>query len=236
MQKTVNAAGTGELPKQVYGFSQSNPAKYKALFADQGWTVTHTGKGKTPNDYTMTFSADGSPKSPAQTRAYIKDRSAPDHWNNALLPLLQAGRDRDFQAQQIGDFKDRLDTALAKVPAGTAYKLVKGGTPYTRPISEYVTSEQGAALVLDQSVNRPGYVASSFGKALDAFYAANPKAPADPTRWTAAQREEYEPKIMAEYQLQRHASGMTHADERGARITVGNTPLSAAPNSFVPVP
>lgn len=88
--------------------------------------------------------------------------------------------------------------------------------------------------MLDQSVNGPAPVPESFGRALGACYAANPKAPSDTTQWTAAQRAEYEPKIMAEYQLQRHASGMTHADERGARITAGNTPLSAAPNSFVP--
>lgn len=233
MQKTVNAAGTGELPKQVYDFSQSNSAKYKALFADKGWTVAHTGKGASAGDYTMTFSPDGTPKSPAQTRAYIKDRSAPDHWNAALVPLLQAGRDPDFQAQQIGDFKDRLDTAMATVPRGTAYKAVKGGTPYTRPISAYLTSEQGAALVLDQSVNRPGYVASSFGKALDAFYAANPKAPADPTRWTASQRAEYEPNIIADYQTQRIASRMTDSVPRYNRIIGQGTPLSATPSSFV---
>lgn len=232
MQKTVNAGGTGELAKQVYDFSQTNPAKYKALFADKGWTVAHTGKGATAGDYTMTFSPDGTPKSPAETRAYIKDRSAPDHWNNALVPLLQAGRDPDFQAQQIGDYKDRLDTAIATVPAGTAYKAVKGGTPYTRPISDYVTSEQGTGLVLDQSVNVPSRVAGSFGKALDGFYAANPKAPANPTQWTADQRAEYEPKIVSQYQAQREASKMTSPIERHDLIVGQGSTLSAAPGSF----
>ncbi|MEG3175329.1 hypothetical protein U1872_03745 [Sphingomonas sp. RB3P16] len=233
MQKTVNASGTGELAKQVYDFSQVDPAKYKALFTDTGWSVAHTGKGTTADDYTMTFSPDGTPKTPAETRAYIKDRSAPDHWNAALVPLLQAGRDPAFQAQQIGDFKRRLDTAIAVVPTGTAYKAVKGGTPYTRPISDYLTSEQGAALVLDQSVNRPSRVASSFGKALDTFYAANPKAPADPAQWTADQRVEYEPKIMSAYQAQREASKMTAPIERYDRIVGQGSTLSAAPGSFV---
>ena len=232
MQKTVNAGGTGELAKQVYDFSQANPAKYQSLFSDKGWTVAHTGKGAKGDDYTMTFSPDGKPRTPAETRAYIKDRSAPDHWNKALVPLLQAGRDPDFQAQQLGDFKSRLDEAIGTVPRGTTYKAVKGGTPYTHPISDYVTSEQGVALVLDQHVNRPNSVATSFGRALDAFYAANPKAPADPTTWTADRRAEYEPKIVSDYQAQRKGSGMTDSDGRYGRIVGQGTPLSATPGSF----
>jgi hypothetical protein len=61
------------------------------------------------------------------------------------------------------------------------------------PISAYLTSEQGAALVLDQDVNRSGYVQADLGKALDAFYKAHPEAPKDPAKWTSKQREKYAP-------------------------------------------
>jgi len=227
MQKTINANGTGELPKQVYDFSQSNPAGYKALFADKGWTVAHTGKGHGTSDYTMTFSADGKPTTPQQTRAYIKDKTAPDHWNAALDPLLQAGRDPAFQAVQIQDFKTRLDGAMAGTPSG------KG---YTQPISAYVTSEKGAALVLDESVNRPNNVPHTFGRALDSFYAANPKASRYPTQWTAAQRADYEPKIMTAYEAERTTSSMSHPTERAQTIVGPASPLSDAPKSFVPTP
>ncbi|MBA2936130.1 hypothetical protein HZF05_18765 [Sphingomonas sp. CGMCC 1.13654] len=228
MQKTIAPNGTGELSKQVYDFSRANPAGYKSLFADKGWTVAHTGKGTGSGDYTMTFTANGKAMTPAQTVAYIKDKASPDQWNAALDPLLKAGRDPAFQAFQIKDFKPRLDTAMAVVPKGTAY---------TQPVSSYLTSEQGAALVLDESVNRPGHVAGTLGKTLDAFYAANPKAPADPTQWTAAQRADYEPKIVTEFIAQRDMPKvMTDPAARADRIVGSGTTLSAAPGSFVRTP
>jgi hypothetical protein len=69
-----------------------------------------------------------------------------------LDPLLQAGRDPDFQAAQIHDFRARLDSAMAVVPTGQGY---------ARPVSAYLTSEKGAALVLDESFNRPFRVAGT---------------------------------------------------------------------------
>jgi hypothetical protein len=225
MQKTINASGSGELPRQVYAFSQSNPAKYRALFADRGWTAEHTGKGDAPSDYTMRLTVDGRTLTARETAAFIKDRASPAHWNTALDPLRDAGRDPDFQAQQAVDFKARLDTALATVPRGPGY---------TQPISAYLTSEQGAALVLDQSVNRPAHVAGSFGHALDGFFAANPKVARDPAQWTAAQRADYEPKILTAYQAQRAATNMTDPVKRYNDIVGAGTPLSAAPGSFVP--
>lgn len=224
MQKTINPQGTGELPKQVWDFRQENPAKYQTLFADRGWTVEHTGKGTSASDYTMRLTVDGQVLTARETAAYIKDKANPEHWNVALDPLMRAGRDPDFQSLQIRDYKDRLDTALGVVPRGPAY---------TQPVSAYLTSEQGAALVIDQHINTPAYVARSFGRALDAFYAANPKAPADPTQWTDAQRAAYEPTILTNYQAQRVTSGMAHAADRYDRIVGQNTPLSATPGSFV---
>lgn len=227
MQKTINPQGTGELPKQVWDFKQANPDKYQSLFADRGWTVEHVGKGNGVSDYAMRFTVEGRTLSAAETATYIKDRAHPEHWNAALDPLLKAGRDPDFQAQQIRDFKGRLDTAMATVPRGAAY---------TKPISAYLTSEQGAALVLDQSVNRPGRVASSLGGALDRFYAANPKAPRDPAQWTAEQRASYEPQIMTAYQSERVASRMTDPTTRATHIVGAGTTLSADPGSFVATP
>jgi len=227
MQKTINAGGTGELAKQVYDFSQSNPAKYQSLFVDKGWTVAHTGKGSSGSDYTMSFTDNGQALTPQQTRTFVKDQTSPDHWNRALDPLLQAGRDPDFQAAQIHDFKTRLDSAMATVPTGKSY---------AQPVSAYLTSEKGAALVLDESVNRPSHVAGTFGRALDDFYAANPKAARDPGQWTAAQRADYEPKIMQAYQSERLVSHMTDPAGRADQIVNQGSTLSDAPRSFVPSP
>lgn len=227
MQKTINSAGTGELPKQVWDFRQADPQGYRSLFADRGWTVERVGKGNTASDFAMRLTVDGRTMTPTQTEAYIKDRANPEHWNKALDPLLDAGRNPAFQAQQIRDFASRLDTAMAVVPRGAGY---------SRPASAYITSEQGAALVLDQHVNRPGRVAGSLGAALDRFHAANPAAPRDPARWTAEQRATYEPLIVTAYQSQRIGSGMTHPVDRHAHIVGEGTRLSASPGSFVTGP
>ncbi|MDF0489986.1 hypothetical protein PX554_17770 [Sphingomonas sp. H39-1-10] len=230
MQKTINPQGRGEFARQVFEFSQSNPDAYASLFTEQGWSVENSGKGTGDGAYTMSLTVDGTKMTGNALSAYIKDEQHPDHWMTALSPLQNAGRDAAFQAKQIGDFVARLDSALAKVPASA----VKGQS-YTRPISAYVTSEQGAALVLDESVNRPAHVPNTFGKALDAFFADNPKAERDPTLWTAAQRATYEPRIVSKYEAQRLVSRMTDPDQRAAHITGKGTTLSADPGSFVRV-
>ncbi|HEY0229783.1 MAG TPA: hypothetical protein VGC55_00910 [Dokdonella sp.] len=192
MQKTISPTGQGELPKQVYEFSQSDPASYKALFADKGWTAAHTGQGNGAGDYTMSYQDPGDPKALPITgtalSSYVKQPNDPARWQNTLGPLLQAGRDPAFQQKQIGDFVGRLNDALAKVPAG-----------FTQPISSYVTSQQGAALVLDQDVNRPSFVARDFGKALNTFFSKNPTVNRDPTQWTAQERQSYERDIVKDY-------------------------------------
>lgn len=226
MQKTLNPSSSGELAKQVYEFSQSNPAKYQTLFADKGWSAEHTGKGTGPLDYTMSYQnpndAKAKPLTGSALSDYIRQPKDPARWKETLGPLFQAGRDTDFQQKQIGDFVTRLDSALAKTPSG-----------YSQPISGYVSSEQAAALVLDQDVNRPGYVAADMGKALDTFYAAHPKANPDPTQWTAQERTSYEPEIVSAYTSVRR---MTDSDARATHITGPGSPLSATPGSFVRTP
>jgi hypothetical protein len=128
--------------------------------------------------------------------------------------------------RQIVDYQTRLNGAVNKVPASQEKRA------YTQPISAYVTSEQAAALVLDQDVNRPGFVSADFGKALDAFYSAQPQAPKDPTRWTAEQHQQYEPIIVASY-TQARIARMTDAEPRADHITNRQSGLSAAPGSFI---
>lgn len=224
MQKTIDPAGHGELAKQVYEFSQTNPGAYQRLFASQGWTAAHTGTGTTPGDYTMSYTNPNDPNAQPLTGpaldTYIRQRNDPARWQETLGPLFRAGRDAEFQQKQIGDFVTRLDDALEKVPRGA----------YTQPISSYLTSEQAASLVLDQDVNRPGYVATDMGRALDTFYAANPKVSRDPSQWTAQERATYEPQIVAAYTSVRR---MTDADTRAQHITGPGTTLSALPGSLV---
>lgn len=225
IQKTVNPQGTGELPRQAWHFMQSDPARYQSLFADRGWMVERVKPGDTDGSFALRLTVDGKILTPHETYDYIKDRTNPDHWNTALDPLLKAGRDPAFQTQQIKDFKTRLDTAAGTMPTG-----------YAKPARDYVTSEQGAAMLLDHHVNRPAHVAKAFGAALDRFYADNPQASRDPAAWTAEQRATYEPAILDHYRTTRTlaygGSTMTHALPRADRIMGAGSPLSAQPGSF----
>lgn len=128
---------------------------------------------------------------------------------------------RGEPTQQVANFKPRLDQAIGTIPTG-----------YKAAISAYLTSEKAAALALDQSVNRPADVASTAGKALDAFYAQNPKADRDPARWTPQQRAGYEPQILSAYAFAHNSDRkMTDAEPRGEAIMA--SPLSGASGSLV---
>lgn len=229
MQKTMDPNGRGELPRQVWDFRQAEPQKYQELFADKGWTAEQVGKGSAAA-YELRLTVGGKTLTARETSAYIKDHGDPAHWDTALKPLQAAGRDPAFQAQQIGDFQRRLHQALDVVPAGANY---------TKPAGDYLTSEQGAALLMDHSVNRPNHVDNAFGAALDRFYAANPKTSRDPATWTTDQRATYEPEILKHYVATRELSygkgptgTMTDAKGRAAYITNSASPLSADPGSF----
>jgi hypothetical protein len=70
-------------------------------------------------------------------------------------------------------------------------------------MSKYITSERGAALLMDQYVNRPAYVPTDLGKAIDRFYAdhAGDKPPPDedPEKWPPDKRAGYEKEILHNY-------------------------------------
>ncbi len=228
MQKTLNSKGLGELPQQLQEFAQENPEKYKTLFADKGWTVEQTEQTGTAQ---MWFKDPTDPTAEKITGAKLKTyihQKDPAVWEKTLSPLLAAGRDADFQQKQIVDYKTRLDHAVNKVPTGAHGK-------YSHSILAYVTSEQAAALVLDQDVNRPGYVATDFGKALDAFYQATPQASKDPTLWTPEQRQQYEPIVVTHY-TQARIGRMTDATHRARHLISTDSGLSAQPGSFIRTP
>lgn len=90
-----------------------------------------------------------------------------------------------------------------------------------------MTSELGAALVLDQDVNRPGLVKSDFGAALKEFFAEHPNAASDPSSWTKANRAGYEESLIEKYTALRRT---TDSAERAAKLAQQN--LDSAPRSL----
>lgn len=225
MQKTVNPQGLGELPTQLRQFA-NDPATsgvFDRVMGSKGYsvksTITTSAKGvKTYSDDTLYYTdpnkAGATPITGAALDKLIQNN--PERQDELLSPFRELGRTPEFQRKQVLDFNDRLVGAVGKKPAG-----------YNYPISSYVSSESGSALVLDQDVNRPGFVKADFGSALDSFYADNPTAPKNPNLWSAVQRAEYEPAIVDNYSAVRRGTDMA------ARATkLGAAGLSDAPGSL----
>jgi hypothetical protein len=173
---------------------------------------------KTGKDDTLYFT---DPKNPEAQPFTGKDldqfiQTNRDRWDDTLGPFRSLGRTPEFQRKQVLDFNDRLVGALRKKPKG-----------YAHEIGNYVTSEHGAALVLDQDVNRPGYVKKDFGKALDKFYSSNPQVSKDPSAWGADQRQVYEQEVLENYAGVRRGTDM---DKRAAKLSEAG--LSDVPNSL----
>ena len=227
MQKTVNPQGQGELPIQLREFRDdpATAAVFERELGSKGYSIGANVIGKNKDGTPKLGSADvlyfTDPKNPAakpitgpaldqfiQTHA---DRRA-----DTLGPFRALGRTPEFQKKQVLDFNDRLVNATAKKPAG-----------YVHEIGDYVSLEKASALVLDQDVNRPGYVRTDFGQALDKFYADHPSAPKDPGLWTSAQQAVFEPVITDNYSALRRGTDMLNR-----AVKLGQAGLSEVPGSL----
>jgi hypothetical protein len=79
-------------------------------------------------------------------------------------------------------------------------------------IADYVTSEYGVALILDQHVNRPGHVPRTIAKAVAQLVE---ELGADrPQEWT----DEEEQKLLEIYVRLRAATSMTDSDKRADNV------------------
>lgn len=226
MQKTVNPAGSGELSQQLYEF-RNDPATapvFQRELGDKGYAVDKPvigqnadGTPKLGDKPVLSFTDPKVPGAAAISGAALKNmvRTQADRWADTLGPFRSLGRTPEFQTKQVLDFNDRLVSSLDKTPTG-----------YSHSIGDYVTSEGGSALVLDQDVNAPGFVQSDFGKALKSFYTATPGAAADPTTWTDAQRAAYEPAITSAYSAVRRGTDMPLRASNLAAAGLSNTPGS----------
>ncbi|HZU30922.1 MAG TPA: hypothetical protein VFB79_07390 [Candidatus Angelobacter sp.] len=225
MQKTIFpekpkvTGGTGELADQLADFKSANPTKYKSLFEDKGWTVSQVNGSnvayfKDPNNPKM------QPITGSALQNYIRQCDGAN-WEKTMKPWRDAGKDPDFQSQQILDFHQRIeDTQNKKVKVGkTDFK-----------IKDFITSSRGIAQITDQSVNSgPGSIKLTVRRAITEFYKQNPKASSDPTTWTDEQRGQYEPQILDLYHSKR--TGMTDGEKRWKKIQSSSC-LSDDPGSM----
>lgn len=215
MQKTVNSKGMGEFPIQVQEFKASHPHKYKTLFEAYGWIV---------EDAMLFYKDPSTPDAPLVTGSALKSLIREGFTQRTyrdelpcipLAPIVNALNDPDFQAKQVTDFIYRLRKKVLQLkPSG-----------HHHPLRDYVKSKLGRALVLDQHINRPGYVRVDFAKALNTFYnrmdnevimhnsklkdrsKMKTKVPRNPKNW-GAQHSVYEEMVISYYGLHRRGTDM----------------------------
>jgi hypothetical protein len=101
-----------------------------------------------------------------------------------------------------------------------------GQTVNGRMVADWLSSELGMALMLDEHVNRPGHVPGTLGEALRS---AAPGLPGDPALWTV----EHEHALIVAYLAARQATTMTDSSKRASRIMDSAGPwLDTARGSF----
>lgn len=210
MQKTIDPRGYGELPQQMLDLQNKDPDKYNELFASKGWTVEKDEEtGKARAYYQDPMDQNRGPMTGSELMQYIRQKDRPDIFVRALDPFRHAGSDPVFQQLQIMDFNTRLiDAGKVRLPKH------KHKAKYKHRSGEYLSSEKGRAMLLDQSVNSPGTQPGDLEKALDKFYLANPSASQDPAEW-GDNRPAYESEILDNYSQDRR---MTDSNQRAAGI------------------
>lgn len=221
MQWTILKGGRGLLADMISKFKDSDPDKYKELFADAGWTVDGE------KDPVLSYKG----KTGEELQDYLCQKGTPKHVREALGALNKAGKDPVFQRHQVLTFNDYLVKMLGKERPYKRYIRTKEGIKvlkkYNYPFGDYITSEHGTAVMLDQYVNSPTNLNCNFGDALNTFFENHPGLDQNPNNWPSDQRGSYEKEILDLYTPTRK---MDKPVERLGRIT--NEKLSTLPGSF----
>jgi hypothetical protein len=187
--------GAGELPAMVNHLKQTNPAAFDQLLGQFGLDVAsvNSSPGQTPTGF---FSLNGAVvKSPADKKNKLRTLEM-------AFRFFRAGQDSAMRQAEIEFAASRIDLFYRQ-----ANKKINGLF-----VGDFVSSEFGVALILDQHVNRPGNVPSTLAGAVSQFITSTGKS--DPTTWT----DEDEAKVLNIYIQRRNATTMTDSQNRANRI------------------
>lgn len=178
------AAAEGELPALLKKIKLGQPAAFWTYFGQFGldvWEKTGTTYGY------LTFKGNKI-ATPDFKEVFRRPSWAFRFWD--------AGQDDRVKGVQIEHALSRLKNFY--------FKTDSANTIYGFPLSKIITSEYGVGLILDNHVNRPGYVRTCIKKAMDAKDLKNP------TSWTSAE----ERKVLEAY--------------LDIRVTHGDSPMTSA--------
>lgn len=205
MQKTISSSGAGEFPIQVWEFKLSHEQKYEIFLKKCNWEVREEN-----HEYRMYY--DG--VTGEELKSIIRTGFNKDSLGKAVdcppfYPIISLLKDFDFITKQIFDYVERLHKCLAKIPLNNNY-----------PISDYIHSTLGKAVVLDHDVNRPNYVKKYFSEALKRLFESNPTIPENPNEW-GDKHSDYEAALISIY-----------GPLRGEVLSGANNPMTNATKRF----
>jgi hypothetical protein len=186
----------GELPPLLVRLKQKDQSVFNNLFGRFGLDATalNLPPGEKPVGF---FSLNGVPI----RKAADKEKSLRTlEW---AFRFFQAGHDDTIRQVEIEHAMGRVDLFYR-----SARHQING-----RPIADYLSSEYGVAIVLDEHVNAPAHVPGTLAGAVNQLIAEG--APANPATWTDA----LEQKLVQTYIQRRNNTRMTDPKGRADRIT-----------------
>jgi hypothetical protein len=190
-------AGTGdsagELPALLHRLKREKPTAFDKYFKDAALDVAEI-SSSTSDVARGRFSLKGRILRTASDKEVLREHI----W---AYRFWCAGEDADVREVQIHHAMDRLNT-FYRHPG----KHILG-----RPVADYITSQYGVALLLDQHVNRPGHVPKTLEQAISRFYRQGGSK--TPENWTIAD----ELRVLDIYLELRHATSMTDSRQRAQR-------------------
>ena len=193
-QWTVGSGdGAGELPALLDRLLQTDADIFEALFGQYGLGVTdvvHPDSSPGRGYFTLNGDSLRTPTQKEQLRSLV--------W---AYRFGQAGGNDSLRRVQIAHAAGRVDLFYR-----SDRKHIRD-----RPIADYVTSEFGVALLLDQHVNRPGHVPKVLAAAVDAY--VGQLGADDPDGWETAQ----EAQLLDIYLNMRDDTSMTDSRGRAER-------------------
>ncbi len=199
MQKTfkdgVGLEGKGELSIQLAKFRDKYPDLYANHMSNCGWIVEGTGSSAITY-YVDDLLTSGGKVTGRDLKNLLRKGCDESTFNSVLNSKPLAGLLKvislpEFLDIQVLDFIERLHSAESQVVSSGDIR-----------IKDYIKSNFGRAVVLDHSVNRPGYVKDNFKMAISNFHTKNPNVSLNPHDW-AESHEIYEKKILEEYKVTR---------------------------------
>jgi Bacterial SH3 domain len=204
-----NAAG--ELPSLLARLKQKDSTVFAQLFGQSGFDVASVSNapGQTPTGF---FSLNGVPIKAASDKAQKLRTLA------RAFQFFKAGQNDTMRQVEVEHAASRIDLFYRD-----ASHRIRG-----RFIADFVTSEFGVALILDEHVNRPGHVPGTLAGAVDQFIASSGNS--NPATWT----DQDERRLLNMYIQRRNSSGMTDSQNRADKIrqTVTAGRASDARGSF----